>query len=218
MAITDLTGTTWNVPSGWSATAGYGQFEVNGAVKVTNDFECSGFYVGYRFGMFDVEVASNYIYFNGYGGDTSSSYGFTITITGGTDVTNTSLISWLEANGKLQVDTFQIPVDAPEGVRMLVKGTECKKDIDVIPVLQNKTITENGTYTAESGFAGFGEMIVDVPTPTPTTEKKTVTPSKSVQKVTATGADYLSEVTVNAIPSEYEIPTYFNAETDIEVM
>lgn len=111
--------------------------------------------------------------------------------------------------------TFQIPVDAPEGVRMLVKDTECKKDIDVIPVLQNKTITENGTYTADSGFAGFGEMIVDVPTPTPTTEKKTVTPSKSVQKVTATGADYLSEVTVSAIPDEYEIPIYFNPETDI---
>jgi hypothetical protein len=52
---------------------------------------------------------------------------------------------------------------------------------------------------------------------TPTTETKTVTPSKSVQKVTATNADYLSEVTVEAIPDEYEIPVYFNAETDIEV-
>ena len=30
------------------------------------------------------------------------------------------------------------------------------------PVLQNKTITENGTYTADEGFDGLGEVTVDV--------------------------------------------------------
>lgn len=30
---------------------------------------------------------------------------------------------------------------------------------------QNKTITENGTYTADTGYTGLGEVIVDVPIP-----------------------------------------------------
>ena len=30
---------------------------------------------------------------------------------------------------------------------------------------QNKTITENGTYKADSGYTGLGNVIVDVPVP-----------------------------------------------------
>ena len=30
------------------------------------------------------------------------------------------------------------------------------------PVLQNKTITENGTYTADSGYDGLGSVTVEV--------------------------------------------------------
>lgn len=45
----------------------------------------------------------------------------------------------------------------------------------------------------------------------PTTEEATVTPSPATQIITPTNADYLSKVTVKPIPSEYEIPTYFEA-------
>ena len=283
MAITDLTGTTWYVPSGWTATAGYGKFNVN----CSNDYgEGNGFYIGYydAQGMGNVVATADKvgIYQGGipiYA--TSSTVSFTLAITDGTDTTNTSLIEWLEANGELQADdnltefvihnpdgteaysgtfsyvpvtlsfqagfidvmatesgslvqkeritlnaenvkryrvefittdyyeigqtrefantevgtcyiyaeaeeeNFQIPVDAPEGVRLLVNGTKCEKDIDVIPVLQEKTVTpttEAQEVVADSGNAGLGKVIVE------------------------------------AIPDEYEIPVYFNAETDIEVV
>lgn len=41
----------------------------------------------------------------------------------------------------------------------------------------------------------------------PTTEEITVTPSKETQEITPTSADYLSKVTVNAIPSKYIVPS-----------
>ena len=34
--------------------------------------------------------------------------------------------------------------------------------IETEPVLQDKTVTENGTYTADEGFDGLGEVTVDV--------------------------------------------------------
>ncbi len=35
-------------------------------------------------------------------------------------------------------------------------------NIKTEPTLQNKVITENGTYTADSGFDGLGEVTVEV--------------------------------------------------------
>lgn len=45
----------------------------------------------------------------------------------------------------------------------------------------------------------------------PSTEHKTVIPSRQTQTVSATDADYLSQVTVEPIPSDYEIPVIFEA-------
>ena len=48
------------------------------------------------------------------------------------------------------------------GKKLLVKGKICEEDITVVPKLQDKTITANGTYNVPNGYAGFGELTVNV--------------------------------------------------------
>lgn len=102
-------------------------------------------------------------------------------------------------------------------------------------VLTTKTITANGTYSAEDDSAdGYSSVTVNVPGITPTgtvnitengttdvtnyasasvnvqpdLQAKSVTPSESSQVVTPdSGYDGLSQVTVGAIPSEYVVPS-----------
>ena len=106
---TDLTGTTWYVPSGWLATAGYGKFNVN-----CNTADSSGeeFYIGYydAEGMGVAEPTANRvgIFISGFPVYTpSNTKDFTITFTGGTDATNASLIAWLKQYG--QLTSHQMP-------------------------------------------------------------------------------------------------------------
>ena len=66
------------------------------------------------------------------------------------------------------------------------------------PILQDKTLTANGTYTADSGYDGFGTVTVNVPTPTVKLQEKTATANGEV--VPDGGYDGLSKVTVN-VPS-----------------
>ncbi len=62
---------------------------------------------------------------------------------------------------------------------------------------QNKTITQNGSYKADSGFTGLGTVTVNVPQEDPVLQDKTVTQNG---KYTAdTGFDGLGAVTV-AVP------------------
>ena len=61
------------------------------------------------------------------------------------------------------------------------------------PNLIDKTITENGTYTAD-GADGFSSITVDVPQPTPNLIDKTITENGTY---TADGADGFSSITVN---------------------
>ena len=71
-------------------------------------------------------------------------------------------------------------------------------------------ITENAEFTlATKGKYCDKDIAVNVAVPVPevTTEEKTVTPTKSTQTVTPTNADYLSKVTVNAIPNQYIVPS-----------
>lgn len=67
---------------------------------------------------------------------------------------------------------------------------------------ETKSITANGTYSPSSGKY-FSSVEVNISGDTPTYQSKTVSPSTSVQTVTAdSGYDALSDVTVNAIQTE----------------
>lgn len=48
------------------------------------------------------------------------------------------------------------------GMRLSTGGKLIKEDMTVIPKLQKKTVTANGTYTADDGFAAVGEFTVNV--------------------------------------------------------
>ena len=106
---TDLTGTTWYIPEGWSATSGYGLYTNtegdcyrDGAVLSS----LSGVYgwgIGYEFDPSGgLAPSANSIGLDWY--DIKTTYtvsDFTLEFRGGTDMTNTSLISWLKQYGEL---------------------------------------------------------------------------------------------------------------------
>ena len=100
--ITDLTNTTWNIPAGWTASAGYGQFNVS--VQINSD-GTPFLYIGYIWGGSDMpSLVSTSNRITGIMGSVTknNSEAFSITITGGEDVTNPNLIAWLQENGTLQ--------------------------------------------------------------------------------------------------------------------
>ena len=68
---------------------------------------------------------------------------------------------------------------------------------------QNKTLTVNGTYTADSGYTGLGTVTVDVPTPTFVTETITITPEAN-QRTYTPSTDGFSQVTVNAVTASID--------------
>lgn len=69
--------------------------------------------------------------------------------------------------------------------------------------IQSLSVTQNGTY---SGL--YLGVEVNVPAGTPTLQTKTATPTTSQQIIQPdSGYDGLSSVTINAIPSQYVIPT-----------
>lgn len=76
-------------------------------------------------------------------------------------------------------------------------GGGSSSEVTVSPL----SVTSNGTYTAPSGTA-YSPVTVNVPTPAPSLQSKSVTPSTSQQVVTADSSyDGLSQVTVAAMPS-----------------
>lgn len=76
------------------------------------------------------------------------------------------------------------------------------------PNIQPLNISANGTYTVPDGVDGYNPVTVNVPEKTMALQEKSVSPTKSVQSVTAdNGYDGLKKVTVDEIPSSYIVPS-----------
>ena len=113
MATTNLTNTIWSIPAGWTCSADYGVFDISGKLAgYANNIlaDEDGFLTlefGFRLtygdsGPTPIGGSDSIIYTteNGYSTfEFWSSHSLILAITGGDDVTNTQLISWLEANG-----------------------------------------------------------------------------------------------------------------------
>ena len=103
MPTPSLKDTAWNVPKNWSSVAGCGQFDVNGTVTYSlfNNRSFDGFAIGYTNAL---EPQDNYCTVNIDGSWTGifPNLTFTITFNGGTDLTNTDLIAWLNQYGTQQ--------------------------------------------------------------------------------------------------------------------
>ena len=98
------------------------------------------------------------------------------------------------------------------GVVLKTLNKYCKEDITVVPKLQNLTITENGSYGPGEGYAGIGEVNVNVVGKEFILQDKTVeiTTNGSTVIRPDNGCDGLSKVTIIM-----DVPTtdlYFNAE------
>ena len=122
---TDLTGTTWSMPNGgWTAEAGYGEFDVTGKEQIlSNTKNFHMLRIGYAAKHIKGEifiVADNICWDNIMADgevwhasvDNTKSpiigYKLEFTFSGGTDVTNPRLIDWLLQNGKLTSHRFDI--------------------------------------------------------------------------------------------------------------
>ena len=103
MAVSDLTNTTWIINS-TTCNAGYGNYQnLNYRVSSNSEFvDYTWLLIGYRFSFDNGAIATanrvTYMTIN-----RPAAVNDIITITGGTDVTNASLIAWLEANAVQQV-------------------------------------------------------------------------------------------------------------------
>lgn len=57
---------------------------------------------------------------------------------------------------------LQVKLKSPEGGTLKTANTYIEDDINIVPNLQNKTITKNGSYTADEGYAGLGNINIQV--------------------------------------------------------
>lgn len=105
---TDLTGTSWEIPSGWEAEAGYGIFNISAnsdKLFITGE----GFAIGYAFytdmGDFGFTPQANAIG-SGWNSPITNGEEFTLSNITGTGATNTKLIDWLKQYGTLTSHTM----------------------------------------------------------------------------------------------------------------
>lgn len=94
---------------------------------------------------------------------------------------------------------MEIQIKSPDGVKLLTSKKYCLEDIDVIPALQDKSVTPGSapqTVTADTGYAALGTVTVTAVS----TESGAATPSAAAQTVTPSEGKYFDSFTVAATP------------------
>ena len=156
MAITDLTNTKWKINSGWNSLDSVDlTFNINASLDDSRTIETMRIYT------------NNFIYFYSYQDGSvylTNDKSFILNIYDGTDVTNTSLISWLETYGEQIVEeqpkeyTLRIDgVEVTDYENVIVNGViyKCKKGANVPTDLTGYTISVPSGWSANSGFGKF---------------------------------------------------------------
>lgn len=100
---------------------------------------------------------------------------------------------------------MKIQITAPSGVTLLTEKTYCPENIDVIPSLQDKTVTpgEAQTVTPDTGYAGLSGVNVEAVD----TEPGAATPSAAEQVITPPAGKFFDQFTVAAVPTEIKTVT-----------
>lgn len=117
-----------------------------------------------------------------------------------------TLLTWLNSNGMV-VTTIVQEVTSPYGRILNTEGKIVKKNIKIVPKLQEKTATTSGVITPDDGYAGLGKVTVELneqekiieltsagatvitPDSGKLLSKVTVTPKLKAQSVELTSAD-----------------------------
>lgn len=102
-SVTNLTGSTWEIPIGWSASSGYGIFSVDYSIERNSNgyvYNCDELYLGYRSTS---TTTADALYCSPVDIYCHNQMNLLITFTGGTDVSNSNLISWLVTYGTMTV-------------------------------------------------------------------------------------------------------------------
>ena len=58
---------------------------------------------------------------------------------------------------------MNIELKDKNGIILKTAGKYCDEDVGIIPKLQSKSVTENGSVVADEGYCGLGSVSVDVP-------------------------------------------------------
>ena len=168
MAITNLTGTKWKINDGFTAPAGYGIFNVEIDVIISDTtYQSSVLYIGYTGDMMSnptEQENSNLIEYEvpAFGSMPEVvGAGNLITFNGGADATNTNLITWIQANATQIITPIQVNM-TKSSITLATEGTYCDKDIQITAALQSdKTAHASNTtqfITPDAGYAGLGSV------------------------------------------------------------
>ena len=149
VAPSDLTGYTVTVPSGWTATAGYGRFFVDYENNGNSYYELC---IGYVFDaeIFGISSSANSIAFAETGYAYTSTEEITITITGCDDATNADLIQWFVDNNA----TFSKKV-----VGVLTDGNMITNKSGIVLKTANTYFEEDITVTLDESMFATGYTV-----------------------------------------------------------
>ena len=173
--ITNLTNTYWNIPAGWTATAGYGRFNVE--ISIDENGEGIGGYERFEVGYTidadnpdDSIAKANCVTFGPESfWEYNNSKTFQIRFNGGADVTNASLITWLEANGEMEggeIGSDVVTVKYMDKTIEIATGSSAvlhvakrlmEEDVTItVPDMGGEEVPEwDGSYTISGGTISF---------------------------------------------------------------